>query len=94
MTLEFTEAIFGTEKDFEATHLEACGGCLGSGARSSSSKKNCPTCGGLGQVMQTSQTPFGTFSQVPFISPWCTPRNICVRAKDVKRTVVCIFRKS
>lgn len=64
MTLEFKEAIFGTEKEFEATHLETCSTCSGSGAKSGSSRKGCQTCGGVGQVVQSSQTPFGTFSQV------------------------------
>jgi molecular chaperone DnaJ len=64
MTLEFKEAIFGTEKEFEAMHLETCSTCSGSGAKSGSSRKGCQTCGGVGQVVQSSQTPFGTFSQV------------------------------
>lgn len=64
MTLEFTEAIFGTEKEFEAVHLETCGACDGSGAKAGTSRKTCPTCGGMGQVMRTQETPFGTFSQV------------------------------
>lgn len=64
MSLEFRDAIFGTEKDFEAAHLETCGVCSGSGARSGTSSKTCPTCGGMGQVMRTQDTPFGTFSQV------------------------------
>lgn len=64
MTLEFKEAIFGTERTFDATHLETCSSCSGSGAKSGSSRKSCQTCGGIGQVIQSSQTPFGSFSQV------------------------------
>lgn len=64
MPLEFVDAIFGTEKEFEATHLEECAACSGSGARAGTSRKSCPTCGGMGQVMRTQDTPFGTFSQV------------------------------
>ncbi len=75
MPLEFTDAIFGTEKEFEAAHLEACAACTGTGARAGTSRKNCPTCGGMGQVMRTQDTPFGTFSQVLYdlkISHRCT----------------------
>ena len=64
LSLEFEEAIFGTEKDFEASHLETCIACNGTGAKSSDSRKTCTTCGGQGQVMQTTNTPFGMFSQV------------------------------
>eukprot|EP00249_Psilotum_nudum_P003687 c17150_g2_i1 orf=76-1092(+) len=64
MMLEFDEAIFGTEKEFEGSLLETCVACHGSGAKSSSSRKICPTCGGQGQVMQTRETNFGIFSQV------------------------------
>lgn len=64
MSLEFVDAIFGTERDFEAVHLESCGTCSGTGARAGSSAKPCGTCGGMGQVMRTQDTPFGTFSQV------------------------------
>lgn len=72
MTLEFTEAIFGAEREFEAAHLETCGTCSGSGARSGTSRKSCPTCGGMGQVMRTQDTPFGTFSQVLKVLPELT----------------------
>lgn len=64
MPLEFADAIFGTEKEFEAAHLEECSVCSGSGARAGTSRKVCPTCGGMGQVMRTQDTPFGAFSQV------------------------------
>ncbi|XP_024536709.1 uncharacterized protein LOC9645982 [Selaginella moellendorffii] len=64
MTLEFSEAIFGAEREFEASHLESCRACGGSGAVSSTSRRVCPTCGGRGQVMRTQETPFGMFSQV------------------------------
>ncbi|MCO5578348.1 hypothetical protein L7F22_032189 [Adiantum nelumboides] len=70
VTLEFEEAIFGTEKSLEASHLETCTLCNGSGAKSSNSQKTCSTCGGQGQVMQTSRTAFGMFSQVS-ICPTC-----------------------
>lgn len=64
ITLEFSEAIFGAEKEFELFHLETCEVCLGTGAKVGSKMRICSTCGGRGQVMRTEQTPFGLFSQV------------------------------
>ncbi|XVF86425.1 hypothetical protein PTKIN_Ptkin18bG0038900 [Pterospermum kingtungense] len=70
ITLEFSEAIFGAEKEFELSHLETCEVCLGTGAKVGSKMRICSTCGGRGQVMRTEQTPFGLFSQVS-ICPSC-----------------------
>lgn len=64
MTLEFAEAIYGSEKEFELSHLETCGVCAGTGAKIGSKMRICSTCGGRGQVMRTEQTAFGLFSQV------------------------------
>ncbi|KAA8540504.1 hypothetical protein F0562_024577 [Nyssa sinensis] len=70
MTLEFSAAIFGTEKEFVLSHLETCEVCTGTGARVGSKMTICSTCGGRGQVMRTEQTPFGLFSQVS-VCPNC-----------------------
>ncbi|KAL4589088.1 hypothetical protein LXL04_001990 [Taraxacum kok-saghyz] len=70
MTLEFSSAIFGTEKEFELSHLETCDVCTGTGAKVGSKMRICSTCGGRGQVMRTEQTPFGMFSQVS-VCPNC-----------------------
>lgn len=70
MTLEFSEAIFGAEKEFELSHLETCEVCAGTGAKMGSKMRVCSTCGGRGQVMRTEQTPFGMFSQVS-VCPNC-----------------------
>ncbi|KAK4488860.1 hypothetical protein RD792_004650 [Penstemon davidsonii] len=64
MTLEFSAAIFGAEKEFELSHLETCEVCAGTGAKTGTKMRICSTCGGRGQVMRTEQTPFGMFSQV------------------------------
>lgn len=64
ITLELSEAIFGSEKEFDLTHLETCEACAGTGAKAGSKMRICSTCGGRGQVMRTEQTPFGMFSQV------------------------------
>lgn len=70
MTLEFSAAIFGSEKEFELSHLEVCEACTGTGAKMGSKARICSTCGGRGQVMRTEQTPFGMFSQVS-VCPNC-----------------------
>ncbi|KAK6912234.1 Heat shock protein DnaJ, cysteine-rich domain [Dillenia turbinata] len=70
MTLEFSESIFGAEKEFELSHLETCEVCTGTGAKIGSKMRICSTCGGRGQVMRTEQTPFGLFSQVS-VCPTC-----------------------
>lgn len=64
IVLEFSESIFGAEKEFELSHLETCEVCTGTGAKMGSKMRICSTCGGRGQVMRTDQTPFGLFSQV------------------------------
>ncbi|XP_050232713.1 uncharacterized protein LOC126681256 [Mercurialis annua] len=71
ITLEFSEAIFGAEKDFDLSHLETCEVCAGTGAKIGSKMRVCSTCGGRGQVMRTEQTPFGMFSQVS-VCPTCS----------------------
>ncbi|KAF8103358.1 hypothetical protein N665_0188s0296 [Sinapis alba] len=70
ITLELSEAIFGSEKEFDLTHLETCEVCAGTGAKAGSKMRICSTCGGRGQVMRTEQTPFGLFSQVS-VCPNC-----------------------
>ncbi|CAL9010641.1 unnamed protein product [Prunus brigantina] len=70
ITLEFSEAIFGVEKEFELSHLETCEVCTGTGGKIGSKMRICSTCGGRGQVMRTEQTPFGLFSQVS-VCPNC-----------------------
>ncbi|KAI9397392.1 hypothetical protein POPTR_003G031800v4 [Populus trichocarpa] len=70
ISLEFSEAIFGAEKEFELSHLETCEVCAGTGAKMGSKMRICSTCGGRGQVMRTEQTPFGLFSQVS-VCPNC-----------------------
>lgn len=62
--MEFSEAIFGAEKELDLSHQETCEICSGTGAKIGSKMRICSTCGGRGQVMRAEQTPFGMFSQV------------------------------
>jgi molecular chaperone DnaJ len=60
LNLEFEEAAFGTEKEFEYTRDETCSHCEGSRAEPGSSVSRCPTCKGHGEVRQA----FGPIVQV------------------------------
>ena len=64
MTVEFEEAVFGTEKDFEVNRIETCSKCRGSKSEPGSTVANCGTCGGSGQVRKAQQSVFGQFVQV------------------------------
>lgn len=50
MTLEFDEAIFGTESQVTVRRHEECQECKGSGAAAGKAPVACRTCGGRGQV--------------------------------------------
>jgi molecular chaperone DnaJ len=58
--ISLEDAVFGTDRDVELAHTEACPACDGTG---SETKKlvNCQKCGGTGQMRQMSQTIFGQF---------------------------------
>jgi molecular chaperone DnaJ len=64
LTISFSEAVFGQEKEIQIRHLETCSTCSGSGAKSGSGPTSCGTCGGAGQVRRATRTPFGSFTQV------------------------------
>ncbi|MFQ5612475.1 MAG: molecular chaperone DnaJ [Anaerolineae bacterium] len=50
LTLEFTEAVFGTEKEIEVPRQETCPRCNGNGAEPGTSPIRCPDCNGTGEV--------------------------------------------
>jgi molecular chaperone DnaJ len=50
LTISFEEAAFGTEKKIKIPREGLCDLCHGSGAKSGTSPKTCPTCRGRGQV--------------------------------------------
>ena len=64
VTITFEEAAFGVKKEINITRRESCDACSGSGAKSGSSVKTCPTCQGTGQVRQQQQTMFGVMQNV------------------------------
>lgn len=62
--LEFEEAVFGVEKEVKIDHLETCATCHGTGAKEGCEPTVCPTCGGRGQVQQSTRTVLGNISQI------------------------------
>ncbi|MCI8402302.1 MAG: molecular chaperone DnaJ [Lachnospiraceae bacterium] len=57
--ITFEESVFGCEKEIEMNLKESCPACNGSGAKPGSQPVKCPKCSGKGQVVYTTQTPFG-----------------------------------
>lgn len=50
LELEFTDAVFGVEKEIEVTRHQVCPQCNGSGAEPGTSPIRCPECNGVGEV--------------------------------------------
>ncbi len=61
LTLEFREAVFGTEKKVELYKTVTCEHCKGNGAEPGSAIKTCETCGGQGQTVHVQRTILGNF---------------------------------
>ena len=53
LTIDFEEAVFGTEKEIDITKNETCGRCSGSGSEPGSSPEICSRCGGSGQYTES-----------------------------------------
>lgn len=64
ITLDFNEAIFGTEREIEITRNETCSACNGMGAAADSKPERCPSCNGSGEVRRVQQSIFGQFVNV------------------------------
>lgn len=54
----------GTTRVFEYSILDKCDECKGSGVEKGYKLVNCGTCGGAGQVKQTSRSAFGAFTRI------------------------------
>lgn len=59
LNISFEEAAKGCKKEVSYQSISTCKDCNGSGAQKGTSAKNCPACGGRGQVAVTQRTPFG-----------------------------------
>ncbi len=64
VTVPFTEAAFGIEKEFEIERLETCSHCDGKRAEPGTEPVTCATCGGSGEVRRVQRMVFGQFQQV------------------------------
>lgn len=64
LDINFEDAVFGMEKDFDIQRVEKCSQCSGSGAEPGSQAKTCTQCQGAGQVRSSQSTPFGRFETV------------------------------
>src|SRR5438105_4012568 len=53
MELTFEEAAHGCEKEITVSKAETCDVCHGSGAEAGSRTRQCPTCGGRGQIISS-----------------------------------------
>jgi molecular chaperone DnaJ len=60
MTVDFTEAIFGVEKEVTLKKKVVCSKCGGSGAEPGSKVEECTTCKGHGRVRRLQQTILGS----------------------------------
>ena len=70
VTLDFTEAVFGTDKSFSLAMDEQCPHCKGSTVEPGYSMKTCPDCKGAGQQTRTMNTVFGQIQQA-VVCPTC-----------------------
>lgn len=64
VTIEFEDAIFGTEEEISYTRRERCQDCGGNGAASESDIIVCPECNGAGEIRRSQQSIFGQFVNV------------------------------
>ncbi|MEX0748852.1 MAG: molecular chaperone DnaJ [Candidatus Saccharimonadales bacterium] len=91
VTLEFKEAVFGTEKTIELDLEDICTHCKGKMAEPGSSLKTCDTCKGQGQVVQVQNTILGSIQRAT-TCPTChgagkVPEKPCIECggKGTKR---------
>ena len=64
VTIEFEEAVFGTEHSFDIQRTEVCSECRGTRSEPGSSPAPCSNCRGTGQVRRAHQSIFGQFVQM------------------------------
>jgi molecular chaperone DnaJ len=63
VTLDFSEAVFGVEREIHIDLHDECGHCEGSTVEPGSNMKTCDTCKGSGQHMRVMNTIFGPIQQ-------------------------------
>lgn len=60
--LSFREAVFGIERTVLIAKVGVCDTCNGTGAKKGSPMRTCTTCNGKGDIQETRNSFFGTFS--------------------------------
>lgn len=68
--MTFKEAIFGVERRVLISKLSLCDLCDGSGAKKGTKLKTCPTCNGKGDIRESRNSFFGTFTSTR-VCPKC-----------------------
>lgn len=99
ITIDFIDACFGKDLEFDIDVDETCKACNGSGAASASDITTCSTCGGSGSVIRQQRTPLGVM-QTQSVCPDCQGtgkkiKKICpeCRGKGYKRRKTTINTK-
>ena len=70
VTIDFEEACFGAEKEFDITRTEVCARCNGSRSETGGEVQRCANCNGTGEVRRAQRSVFGQFVNV-------TPCEVC-----------------
>lgn len=81
LEIDFTEAVFGAQKEIAVPRVEACPRCDGTRAEPGTPIDTCSQCGGTGEIRHSRTTAFGQFINVS-TCPRCggegrTPRTPC-----------------
>ena len=85
ITLNFEDAVFGTERTLNLMMEDECSHCKGSTVEPGSSMKTCPTCKGAGQQTRVMNTMFGQVQQA-VVCETCSgrgqiPEKVCTVCK-------------
>ena len=64
LTIDFAEAVFGTEQELDYERVEECAECRGVGAAPGTRPSTCPECKGTGELRRVQQSLFGQFVNV------------------------------
>ena len=69
LSLDFTDAVFGAEKEIKVSRLEHCAVCAGGGSEPGAQRAQCPACEGSGEVRRVQRNVFGRFVNVAPCEP-------------------------
>jgi len=83
LDLEFSEAVFGVEKDLKYKRRIVCTECKGTGAKKGTSPETCKECQGRGQVARVQRTMLGNI-QVSTTCPTCQGKGKTIKEKCIK----------